>query len=89
MTSISNILRFFGFVSLLPAMVFAQNNAPDSKTTAPQTTPRAIGEPTTQRPQPIPGGFDLPNGWRITPAGKSIAGTEDMVLERKRGLSLI
>src|SRR5215831_14215322 len=32
-------------------------------------------------PQPVPGGFDLPNGWRITPAGKSIADTEDMVLK--------
>src|SRR5215469_16787678 len=32
-------------------------------------------------PQSIPGGFDLPNGWRITPAGKPIADTEDMVLK--------
>ena len=30
-------------------------------------------------PQPIPGGFNLPNGWRLTPVGKSIV-TEDMVL---------
>ena len=26
------------------------------------------------------GGFDLPNGWRITPAGKAIATIEDLVL---------
>jgi YVTN family beta-propeller protein len=32
-------------------------------------------------PQPVPGGFDLPNGWRITPAGTPIADTEDMVLK--------
>ncbi len=32
-------------------------------------------------PQPVPGGFDLPNGWRITPAGKPIVDTEDMVLK--------
>jgi YVTN family beta-propeller protein len=32
-------------------------------------------------PQPVPGGFDLPNGWRITPAGKPIVETEDMVLK--------
>src|SRR5262245_51490555 len=32
-------------------------------------------------PQPVPGGFDLPNGWRITPAGTRIADTEDMVLK--------
>lgn len=31
-------------------------------------------------PHATPGGFDLPNGWRITPAGKSIVQTEDMVL---------
>jgi YVTN family beta-propeller protein len=33
-----------------------------------------------QLPHAIPGGFDLANGWRITPAGKAI-GTEDMVLK--------
>ena len=31
-------------------------------------------------PKSIPGGFDLPNGWRITPAGKSIAATGDWIL---------
>src|SRR5882757_3533037 len=53
-----------------------------------QTTPspeahnpsRPIGEATQQNPKYIPGGFDLPNGWRITPAGKAIATIEDMVL---------
>src|ERR1700739_3506488 len=30
-------------------------------------------------PRAIPGGFNLPNGWRLTPVGKSIV-TEDMVL---------
>ena len=35
----------------------------------------------THLPQPVPGGFELPNGWRITPAGKHIADTEDMVLK--------
>src|SRR5262249_20599118 len=30
-------------------------------------------------PQPIPGGFALPNGWRLTPIGKSIE-TNDMIL---------
>lgn len=32
-----------------------------------------------QAPHPIPGGFSLPNGWRITPAGKAIH-TEDLIL---------
>ena len=31
------------------------------------------------KPHPIPGGFALPNGWRITPLGKFIP-TEDLVL---------
>jgi YVTN family beta-propeller protein len=46
-----------------------------------ETQSRKIGETTTQTPQQISGGFDLPNGWRITPAGKPIVETEDMVLK--------
>ena len=41
---------------------------------------RTIGDATRQTPQHIPGGFNLPNGWRITPAGKPIATIEDLVL---------
>ncbi len=40
----------------------------------------SIGLPTKQGPQKISDGFDLPNGWRITPAGKAIATIEDLVL---------
>ncbi len=69
MTSIFRFAGFSAFLFFLAVGVFAQN------------TPRSIGGPTTQRPQPVAGGFDLPNGWRITPAGKSIADTEDMVLK--------
>jgi hypothetical protein len=47
---------------------------------AAQVPARAIGEATQQSPKYIQGGFDLPNGWRITPAGKPIATIEDMVL---------
>src|SRR5579864_5122530 len=32
-----------------------------------------------QAPHPIPGGYSLPNGWRITPVGKAIH-TEDLIL---------
>jgi hypothetical protein len=32
-----------------------------------------------QAPHPIPGGYSLPNGWRITPVGKAIP-TEDLIL---------
>ena len=35
-----------------------------------------------QQPHQIPGGYSLPNGWRITPAGKAIA-TEDLLLNLK------
>jgi YVTN family beta-propeller protein len=45
-----------------------------------QSPLRTIGEATTQNPRYIEGGFDLPNGWRITPAGKPIATIEDWVL---------
>ena len=47
---------------------------------AAQAPARTIGEPTQQTPKYIQGGFDLPNGWRITPAGKAIATIEDLVL---------
>jgi YVTN family beta-propeller protein len=33
-----------------------------------------------QLPQPFRGGYDLPNGWKITPAGRAVV-TEDMVLK--------
>src|ERR1700681_2865307 len=32
-----------------------------------------------QAPHPIPNGYSLPNGWRITPIGKAI-NTEDLIL---------
>ncbi|MCX8499863.1 MAG: hypothetical protein ORN25_10890, partial [Caulobacteraceae bacterium] len=44
-------------------------------------TPRTIGLATTQNPQAIQGGFDLPNGWRITPASKALARTGDLILK--------
>jgi YVTN family beta-propeller protein len=49
---------------------------------APVSKPRPIGEATTQLPGALPGGgFDLPNGWRVTPAGKAIADMGDLVLK--------
>jgi YVTN family beta-propeller protein len=59
------------------AVASAAGQAQPPALAAPQ---RTIGQPTKQVPQYIPGGFDLPNGWRITPAGKSIATIEDLVL---------
>ena len=43
--------------------------------------PRPIGEATKALPGPTPGGFDLPNGWRVTPAGARIADTNDLILK--------
>ncbi len=59
------------------AVASAAGQAQPPALAAPQ---RTIGQPTKQVPQYIPGGFDLPTGWRITPAGKSIATIEDLVL---------
>jgi hypothetical protein len=42
---------------------------------------RIIGEATKERPQSIPGGFNLPNGWRISPAGKTIDTYGDLTLD--------
>jgi YVTN family beta-propeller protein len=38
------------------------------------------GPARAQLPHAVPGGFDLANGWHITPVGKAV-GTEDMVLK--------
>ncbi|MFI4973707.1 MAG: bifunctional YncE family protein/alkaline phosphatase family protein [Caulobacterales bacterium] len=43
-------------------------------------TPREIGPPTMEKPHSIPGGFDLPSGWRITPSGEVLAKTGDWLL---------
>jgi YVTN family beta-propeller protein len=55
----------------------SEQKAPNSE---PTKTVRQIGEPTTQLPKHLSNGFDLPNGWRITPAGKPIATVGDLVL---------
>jgi YVTN family beta-propeller protein len=43
--------------------------------------PGTIGAATHARPHAFPGGFDLPNGWRITPAAQSLGTTGDLVLK--------
>jgi YVTN family beta-propeller protein len=62
----------------------ATSNGAQQTPTADPATPskplRPIGEATKQLPQHTEKGFDLPNGWRITPAGKAIATIEDLVL---------
>jgi YVTN family beta-propeller protein len=77
-----NHTRAFVFsIAVAPLLL----NASPAAGQAPQPEPkaadqRAIGQPTKQLPKYIPGGFNLPNGWRITPAGKAIATIEDLVL---------
>ena len=46
-----------------------------------EAAPRIIGAATTQTPRAIQGGFDLPNGWRVTPAGKVVAISGDLILK--------
>jgi YVTN family beta-propeller protein len=60
------------------AVALAQDDS--AKPTTPQPA-RAIGEATKERPQSIPGGFNLPNGWRISPAGKAIDTYGDLTLD--------
>lgn len=38
-----------------------------------------LAQSNPKTPQPVPGGYFLPNGWRITPLGKPIP-TEDLLL---------
>jgi YVTN family beta-propeller protein len=68
---------------LLTALALGLAGAPASHPLAadPAPKPRPIGEATTALPGPTPGGFDLPNGWRVTPAGKPIAELGDLVLK--------
>jgi YVTN family beta-propeller protein len=46
-----------------------------------QDLPREIGPATLARPHAVAGGFELPNGWRITPAGAAVGSTGDLVLK--------
>ena len=52
---------------------------------AAQTAPREIGPATMVGPHAVTGGFELPNGWRITPAGQSVGVTGDLVLKIEIG----
>ena len=72
----SAALAVLAFTTSIGAV--AQEPAPVPAKSA--AAPRVIGQPTKQLPQTIQGGFDLPNGWRITPAGKPIAELNDLVL---------
>jgi YVTN family beta-propeller protein len=67
-------------IVLLFAFLSPRGKGQATSLPAAQNPARTIGDATQQGPKYIPGGFDLPNGWRITPAGKAIATIEDLVL---------
>jgi YVTN family beta-propeller protein len=67
-------------IVLLFAFLSPKGRSQATPLPAAQVPARTIGDATQQGPKYIPGGFDLPNGWRITPAGKAIATIEDLVL---------
>ena len=67
---------------LLAGLVVALGLGTAALGAGPAPRPRPIGEATTALPGPTPGGgFDLPNGWRITPAGQRVADLNDLVLK--------
>src|ERR1700745_2231583 len=77
----------FGSVLLAPLFYIfatASGHAQDSLTPASTTALfSAQSHPngqTTELPRSFPGGADLPNGWRVAPAGKSIGTMGDLVL---------
>ncbi|CAN5347128.1 alkaline phosphatase family protein [soil metagenome] len=61
---------------LLPAVLI-----PLLATAAMAQPVRPIGPATKMLPGPIAGGSDLPNGWRITPAGAVVADLNDLILK--------
>ena len=66
---------------LLLAWAIALASASQAAGQVVKHAPRPIGVATRARPGPIGGGFDLPNGWRITPAGARMADLNDLVLK--------
>jgi YVTN family beta-propeller protein len=74
------LVLVLGLVSEVQAQASSSAATQRPPTGEAQTPLRVIGQATQQIPKYIPGGFDLPNGWRITPAGKPIATIGDWVL---------
>jgi YVTN family beta-propeller protein len=74
------LILILGSLPIAFAQATSTAESRSSSVPASPTAVRAIGEATQQNPKYISGGFDLPNGWRITPAGKAIATIPDWVL---------
>src|SRR5215469_2716971 len=68
-------------LAAIPATISSQSQGRKEPVVPASSQPaRPIGEATRQLPKSLANGFDLPNGWRITPAGRAIANIEDLVL---------
>ena len=68
---------------LLPVAASSQaqgGKAPAAATASTPSAVRPIGEPTTQLPKHLTNGFDLPNGWRITPGRQGHSHRSGLVL---------
>jgi YVTN family beta-propeller protein len=70
--------RLTSFAALTAALALGSGAPVVAQAPAPSS--RIIGQPTSSPPRAIPGGFDLPNGWRITPAGNKVAEMGDLVM---------
>jgi YVTN family beta-propeller protein len=68
-------------ITPLLAFTFIPLLAQESGAKPIQRSGGTIGEETREQPQSIPGGFNLPNGWRISPAGKAIDSYGDLTLD--------
>jgi YVTN family beta-propeller protein len=72
----------FTRILIVPLLTFVVALAQDNGVKPTNQRPgRSIGEATKERPQSIPGGFNLPNGWRISPAGKAVDTYGDLTLD--------
>ncbi len=83
---LKGISGYFGFVLLVPMLVSAMVSVQAQNSVAP-AVPQSLAPAQAQvsaeprrLPGVFPGGADLPNGWRITPAGKSILTLGDLVM---------
>jgi YVTN family beta-propeller protein len=65
-----------GLGALAAVVILGQGSA-----SAAEDRPREIGPATTVGPHAVTGGFELPNGWRITPAGAAVGSSGDLVLK--------
>ncbi|WP_246153462.1 hypothetical protein [Terriglobus albidus] len=62
------------------ACLFALSTSGTASSQTPSVHDHPLGEQTKRLPTNFSDGSDLPNGWRITPAGKAIGEMGDLVM---------